>query len=793
MRSRVDIALKLIWRVTFSPDLGREFGAIRTDLPAAFQQFFREAVGRTSSLLLLRGCMEGFLKSVLFLSGLKSKAEVTSSQFKMIQTLKALRFNAQLGLPSRAVPNLNDDLVNFDGHPEYLRNIASAYQSRNEIHISPDLGLSEVLLKGTDFVIVMLYACLSHEEKLERLPEVPWETMQVGSGSRQTEKEKYLYDFMSLGETPNNIRNKLIDCYIVGKLFGEDGLTSDSLRSSTNTQFELQLSKRDFDSIVNRLARENRLTLDRQTGLLNLTSPERTRLASVRADYQTNKELFDLYLDDLLKSWSLEASKSKFLELLEDHYVQSFLQDEMESYGQGQMVGDEGSKGVVELTQFAETLITDPLDRKRFLTELAGLVRQSDFVARIAFGKSFAAMTNPERFGTYLREAARYVYLDSQVLLYLLCQGYTDEDFDYGNPYFSAAAQLLALAHREPSIQFFTSRRYLEEVTYHAKLALLLIPLAEHIDAHISSNVFFDFYWHLKKENRLAAGDQVFADFLRNWLDMFEADALKSDFIVKGSRAIKQRLENDYQIKVVDVDQSSNWQDAAESLRESLSKRNQRPDLAIRADALMMLYLCDTTIHPVEPFFLTWDGAFPRFRANYLEQIHSHSVTFHLFNPAKFVNHMSLLRFRVNPQALTQDFLIMMEGIDIAKDFVTLWDRINQILQVDGMNLRLRRQLVDQVQQLLSKEFGITENKNVDESRAGKAATGLDAVVAAINDHFGKSSGGLDQYRRMFMDEDVAKQLISLIFSSAKDPSRVTQMITEIDRMIATKREGKGE
>lgn len=790
VRTRAELALKLLWRVTFSPDLGRDW-ALREDLPVAFQSFFRDAVGKTSSLNSLRATFESVLKAIAYSARLRTKAEVASQSFMLIKTLKALNLSAELTQSGSGAPDLNSPKSTFAGRPEYLREIASAYQVRNEIHMPPDLGIGQVLEYGIDLVIVMLYACLKHEAALMNLPEVGWEAARPSNGNHQHEMNRYFYDFMSLGDTPNNIRNKLIDCYIVGKLYSESNIQKDGLRTATNAQFELQLSKQEFASVLERLKRERKIATDLETGLMSLTESERNRLSAVKTDYETNKELFDLYFDDLLHKWNLHEKRTHLLELLENHYVQSFLNDEMESYGQGQMAGAEGNKGVLELTRFVASLIYEQNNQRRFLSELAGLVKQSDFVARIAFGKSFAAMANPDRYENYVRERNRVVYLDSQVVLYILCQGYTDEDFEYENPYFSAAAQLLALAKRDQSIQLFVSRRYVEEVAFHAKLALLLIPLAEHTADLLSSNVFFDFYWHLSREGRLMQGDQGFADFLRNWLDLYEADAMKSDYIVIGTRAIRSRLETDYGIRVIEVESNSNWHDAADALRASLSRSNQRPDLAVRADALMMVYLCENRSHTVEPFFLTWDGAFPRFRAKYLEDIRSNSTTFHLFNPAKFVNHMSLLRFKVNPQALTQDFLIVMEGIDSARDFVTLWDRINQLLVVDGLSTRQRRHLVSEAKQLLSNEFGLSVSEYIDESRAGKAGSGLDTVMRTINDHFNNIPRGLDNYRSLFTDEAYSVRLLSIIFATAKELSGLESMLLKIQEMISEK-QGKG-
>ena len=95
---------------------------------------------------------------------------------------------------------------------------------------------------------------------------------------------------------------------------------------------------------------------------------------------------------------------------------------------------------------------------------------------------------------------------------------------------------------------------YLSEVLYHLRQALLLIPFADRFSVTkraISANVFYQYYFEMKSENKLPDNIDTFADFLDVYFNLEESDAYAADYRDIAESVVRDILYTDLGINVV--------------------------------------------------------------------------------------------------------------------------------------------------------------------------------------------------------------------------------------------------
>ena len=127
--------------------------------------------------------------------------------------------------------------------------------------------------------------------------------------------------------------------------------------------------------------------------------------------------------------------------------------------------------------------------------DIVELCKDNDIIQKLSAGKIFASFVDPEVIRNYVNQTDRIVYLDTPIVLYLLCFYY--QDVNYSNPYYQAAKNLIEFYEKYNNLTFLLYKSYLPEISFHFKEALLLIPYDENgfiDDLGGTNNVFYNFY-----------------------------------------------------------------------------------------------------------------------------------------------------------------------------------------------------------------------------------------------------------------------------------------------------------
>jgi hypothetical protein len=183
----------------------------------------------------------------------------------------------------------------------------------------------------------------------------------------------------------------------------------------------------------------------------------------------------------------------------------------------------------------------------------------------------------------------------------------------------------------------------------------------------------------------------------------------------------------------------------------------------------MLSYLCDPNQHTTEPFFLTWDKHWVTYRKEYMESYaRSQVISFHLFNPAKFINHNSLINLKINPQAMTGDLLSLVESYHSYVNTQTIWDQVNKFTTIEYITPEKRRRRISSMVSIFRDEFNFTTDDIETRQKMDRMTMEFDDVTVKINDHFyNHPKYKLDDYWAALRDDRFFDKIVRIVVDAS--------------------------
>lgn len=755
-------------------------GIDREMLPA-LQQCCCDDKGSLKDLRTIKTLVDAFLKRVLIISGRRTYAEVNEKCTKDLFVLSEV-----IPTYTRNEPRITAEVAeSYKGRPDGLYLFAYTTYRRNEVHVSPDDDLSTIIytLKHVlGFYIYMIYKLKDDLLKVHpEFSDLKFLHLKSDDG------ENMFYDFMNYGSATNALKNRIVNSFVFFQLYSKDMLYDDLIQEIL--LFSKQsLTPASAKRLLERLVNNGRILLN-HSNVITLSQPERDRLSEVYSDYSERVDDINRHLTDIINNFSLTCSVAELFEVLKSFFENNFNVDLIEINDDITIDGD----GIPYLYSKLESFGCSKHTTQPLIATLLSLCKDNDVLVRVGLGKLFTKISNPDVFESNVR-ASKKVFLDTTIVLYALC--YNTEIGESSNLRYKSIKNLLSVTSGKKPIDLLFCEHYLSEVLYHLRQALLLIPFADRFSVTkraISANVFYQYYFEMKSENKLPDNIDTFADFLDVYFNLEESDAYAADYRDVAESVVRDILYTDLGINVVNSKTYSEEKinRAAEVFKNTTPlSRIPKTGAILKNDSVMGLILFDSPIESPEPFFLTWDTAFGEFRKKYIAKYkRSNKLCWHLFSPQKFVNHIDLLEFKVNMDSLSDDLLSLIESDEYKGQTKYVIDRFSRFLDIPGIDSNKRRKYI----KMLSEEiFNDQDFPNIIESEGdvevewGKAAYLLDKVL----EHY--KEGGIDSlrnYTEHVVDEDFFKSLLDLVVAHIdKDLNAelVEQMVQAVDSMMTS-------
>jgi len=701
-----DDGLELFYQIVLlKSNVQKLDGTTRTILPA-LQDAYINKRGDLNSLNTLATQLEAYLKKIIYI---KDNLDYSNNSSKTLAPLLE-----ELGLSiilTRRGNTPYKDLLNeasittYQNQDEFIEHICRSYVVRNQVHNSPDWDLIDVLTNLKSILVIYLYATLKHFPILKHNIS-SYLNQHTVKNAVFDDKTKVLYNFISYGTNTIEIKQQLINSFILHHL---SRIESDSILNISrlcNENFSINAENNFYKRLFNNLNQDNRLIcIDSKLGIYKLTENEIKKIKAANDDFNFREQILIIEIKNELEKYNIENIYEEVILRLKELFEKNYNLDINEIYD-----NNNNNDNAIYCREFLDYLLSKV--NKRDLVEeiffnLLLICEQNDFLHRISLGNVFADISNYDNIQNYIRILKREIYLDTQIIIYALCFWY--KDCDYENVYYRITKELFKLKEQNSNLRLYASSLYINEVAYHLKEALLLVPFEDLNIFKIasSSNVFFRFYLYLKESNQLEDEVEDFGGFLTQF-DVYYDDIYDKEYIQIATELITQYLES-LDIEIVEIPKLDK-EPAVEIFKSVLqTKEKSRQEITVNNDAIMLTYLSTSGEHDVEPIFITWDTTFYEARKKYFEKFRGCEL-WHLFSPGKLLNHLSLLEFEVNPESLSNDFYSILYSADLQNKTENVIDSLTTLLDIDKED---RRKYINKLKEF-GKKYVFTHDKESD-------------------------------------------------------------------------------
>lgn len=767
-------------------------GLSKIILPA-LQDSLINKKGELDSLTLLSTSIEPYIRKLLILTDGVSFSEI--EKLGLANLLKRTNINVSLStqIKSTDYPQLTEaQLASYSSESEYLYSICHSYLLRNKIHISEDLEEYQILYALKHLLVLFIYLTFKYKDKIKQLPEI--NKKQNNEEKSKSNEEKMLYDFINFGNTSTEIKTQIVNAFILHTLTDNIELKIEELISKSDSYFQNSFSEQFYNRRIDNLIRNRKIEYSgTNKEKIKLTNEEKLNLEKKQINFNENRDLFLLYYDELVNKYNIQTHKEPLLSKLKDFFENNFNVDICEIYCNLDNNINNGNTIYSSIVDYLKTIALTETDVENILKDILLLCENNDFLIRICASKVFCKISNPDQFDNYLRLQNRKVYLDSQIILYALCCNYLSKD-NYDNIFYKITSNLLKFTNSYANIELRFANQYISEISYQLKQALLLIPFVDNDnnnDLSISSNIYYQFFCFLKKNSLLEQDTEFFSEFMSNWFLLNEDDAYSSDYEKISSDTIISILTEEIHINVEKIPYYDT--DSVSILLEDTIKKNLLPiksPYVLKNDAIMLCHLFNSAEHISEPYFLTWDKSFTYFRKVYKERYRrQETISLHLFNPSKFMNHIDLINFKIVPSSITNDFISIMDGLGVHNMTKSIFDTMNKFLDIKNLPKAQRHKYIQITKDIFSEsEFSYeidSPKEDLKSKISDSFASTLENMIKYLHN---ESVHGIEKYRKMLLDENYFISTVELIQSSVKKQLAENvfdnKLYTQIDQIL---------
>lgn len=579
-------------------------------------------------------------------------------------------------------------------------------------------------------------------------------------------KNKVIYDMFTTGSNVANIKYDFINSFIQYYLLENSKKTIDDIQKQVNTQLTDNLSQKTILS---------QLDYQVKRGILVKDNFQRYSLsATTRGEFEKLRETSEILLQSLvltiqqcLEKYGLHKFTNqvcnKLIELYNAHY-----NSEIEEISQSR-----DSKNISEHKVFEDLegyLKTLPYtgEVNTVVKDILLSVSDNVYLNKIAVTTMFTNLFKSNSFEEYFSVFKKNIYLDTQVLLQVICWSFKNTDYD--DMQYGAVKYLMQqVTSQKDKVCLLTTREYVEEAVYHLWEAyqlqrLLQIPAITELGP--SKNVFFNFYLHL-----LNIGEANYADFTD-----FLYDLLGDDISVEGMgqnefvHEISGRIEKILEYCGIEVITTRYYDELRVAQKEYdlhlLDKRYSKPRRAQNNDLICMLYLSEECNHINpdsnlldEPFFITWDSTFYTFRKKFLNKFKGRSY-FYIYTPMKFANRLSVMNLKINTACINYDIISLAENnFKYSNESISFIDTLSSFFRSDDANnWKLGQKLATMRKQQ-------EEDSEISDFSVGRQVyQPVDVVLKNIKDHYNNDvKTSFEIIVKIFEKNEIADMIVDII------------------------------
>lgn len=761
---------------------------LETDLCEALHCCSSTDIGSIHYLETISTDFEAFYKKILIIIGQKLYANLRDKNWMLWNLNNELNLCPNFLATGQSYNTVDLESIKTDSEACFI--LFNAYRSRNGIHNAPKLDLAQwaSYLK----YCLATYIWVTHKYKSQLLAVIPTLNkvdLMIGLAEKEN---RYLIDFLSFGKTPNELKNQIVNSFILNKIYNEEEekpvkvsvLIDEVLAFSQNT-----LNPESIRRFLSRLESKKWINFTNvgKTEVV-LTDIERERISNLSQQYNEAVGDVKLKINEELRTYGISFDLDHIVSMFSDFFDDNFNKEIELGENEGDLYRYSNYAYLLKSIQnegFSEQ------QSKEIFKKVVLISKTNDVLYRLSMGRAFGKISNKLSFDNYYNQEKRTAFLDTQIVLYILC---LHEDLPKpvsGLP--AVAAHLVEKRRNNRNLSLFFPKVYIKEVFTHFKRALNLIAFTRNkgIDGRpISNNVFYRYYCSLKTDDNLLDGIESFEDYLDQIFNLREEDLYDSDFYGIVANIIDDVL-NENKIEVYndipfygDDDLKPSIDTMLKVVREGAFDKGD--DTRLKSDAIVGYFLFNTKFD-VEPFFLTMDKSFKPYKEAYISKyrrISANNLYWHLCSPSQFVNHLDLINLQIDENRLSNELLSLIESDGYDYKTHTTVDNLCRLMDVQNLDKEQREK---NLKSILKQIVGAGEYSKDLEVVATNETPEIKSFCEVSNEVMTRyleiNGKALEHYNEIFREDKKFGDYVSIIKRYSKDDAHIdyTKLMCEID------------
>lgn len=605
---------------------------------------------------------------------------------------------------------------------------------------------------------------------------------------------KILFDTLTLSKDMAALKTNFIQSLILSYLYQKQKATVDEIYNGLKSSVYEGVQKNYFEIEIGKLKTANKLidiqgTKPKQ---FELTENVLSKMQEIDQNAQIHESALIQEFESIINRFQISIQAKEIVGYIINLYNANYEIDEKE-------ILNESNNHNKKIQQIFKDLIThlqkqhgvDEKVSNEIARNLLLVCDKNDFLNKTSISKMFLNLFKSDKLEEYLSTSKREVYLDTQILLQIICCEYSDIEYD-DQLYRAIKIFMDAIKQSSVPIDLHTTIGYVEEVAWHilngSKLERFLdLPYIK--DLGPSKNVFFNFYLELKNNH---TEFEDFGEFIEELFDIDISLYTKEDDFIKD---LVQSLIERFELLGIEVGYPplfDNYEKYKKEYEITLSymKHDQKSYEARKHDLNTVLHLSNMYYDFdeqsfAEPFLVTWDTSFYEIRKSFKKFAELNH--WYLYPPMKFANTISIINFKIDSKAINYNIISLVEeNFNLSNDTISFFDLINGLFNDgDATKWKLANKLAKLRKQLLNnvelEDFHKGSGKNLP----------IDELLLLIQNHYQnpQNKKSYSDLSLLFQNNNYADDIVSMIESHLEDFQTRTginnQIIDKIDKMIA--------
>lgn len=498
---------------------------------------------------------------------------------------------------------------------------------------------------------------------------------------------KMLFDILSMGENTSDVKNNLIDSLVILALYKSGQMTKKQLQNNVGSYSQNRVLS--IDASLHRLMQADRV--EKIVGALDtytLTAEEKTSVEDISETSELQRKALKEGISTTALKYGISDLEEKLVDLIVDTYKESYQHNLEEDQS-----GDDAFKFITKLQKILRKRLSEQ-DTNVFLEEVFALCSRNQYIMQSVSGETFLQLYNSDKLDSYLQKQERVIYLDTRVILYMVCHAISTmdkidlcEEDDWQDMLYRSVKCLEDVVEHDPHIRFAVLENYLFEAAgeIHKAIKLGWLETASIAELGSTSNVFYNYFLHLNQLDNI--DDLPCETFFKYTSFLFDVDESNADAPIAIS-LIKQFIVDVLEFNRVEivrlpfVEDYSSYRDLYEKVLANADK--EKSPEALSNDLKQVLYLgekenvdrLNDSNGYCSRYLSTWDTTIRPFSKKLRTEYPTRFSHFYIFSPIKLINKLTFADFKLSGNIPSDLFIYADYKYDLSKKVNNLVDAL---------------------------------------------------------------------------------------------------------------------